>query len=48
VASPKIKQVRAFVVLSSGADYNDQGGSHWIDGRIAAPMSAKLHRPYSR
>jgi L-rhamnonate dehydratase len=48
VVSPKIKQVRAFVVGGDGAGYNDQGGGHWIDDRIATPLSAKLHRPYSR
>lgn len=34
-----IRQVRAFVVRGSGADYHDQAEGHWIDDHIATPMS---------
>jgi len=36
---PLIRQVRASVVRSGGADYHDQQGAHWIDDHIATPMS---------
>lgn len=36
----RIVAVRASVVRGGGSDYADQGGrSHWIDGRVATPMS---------
>lgn len=34
-----IREVRAHVSRGGGADYHDQPGDHWIDGRIATPMS---------
>ncbi|WP_394156138.1 L-rhamnonate dehydratase [Loktanella salsilacus] len=37
--TPVIRQVRAFTVKGGGADYHDQGEGHWIDDRIATPMS---------
>jgi L-rhamnonate dehydratase len=37
--SPRIRQVRAFVVRGGGADYHDQAGDHWIDDHIATPMA---------
>ncbi|HVY86341.1 MAG TPA: L-rhamnonate dehydratase [Caulobacterales bacterium] len=39
MTSPRIRQVRAYVVRGGGADYHDQGGGHWIDDHIATPMS---------
>jgi L-rhamnonate dehydratase len=36
---PRIAAVRASLVRGGGADYHDQAGGHWIDGRIATPMS---------
>ena len=36
---PKIKHVRAFTLRGGGADYHDQPAGHWIDDRIATPMS---------
>ncbi|ONF43427.1 L-rhamnonate dehydratase [Marinobacter lutaoensis] len=36
---PTIKHVRAYVVRGGGADYHDQGDSHWIDDHICTPMS---------
>jgi L-rhamnonate dehydratase len=36
---PRLAAVRASVVHGGGADYHDQAQSHWIDGRIATPMS---------
>src|SRR5215207_4597486 len=36
---PLIKAVRAYVVRGGGADYHDQSAEHWIDDRIATPMS---------
>lgn len=36
---PTIRSVRAFTVRGGGADYHDQAGAHWIDDRIATPMS---------
>jgi L-rhamnonate dehydratase len=36
---PKIRHVRAFTVRAAGADYHDQAEGHWIDDRIATPMS---------
>ncbi|MBB4659573.1 L-rhamnonate dehydratase [Parvularcula dongshanensis] len=39
MAHPKVREVRAFVLRGGGADYHDQGGGHWIDDRIATPMS---------
>ena len=39
MAVPRIAAVRASTLRGGGADYHDQGGSHWIDGRIATPMS---------
>ena len=36
---PKIKHIRAFTIRGGGADYHDQGADHWIDERIATPMS---------
>ncbi len=36
---PKVRQLRAFVLRGGGADYHDQAGGHWIDDRIATPMS---------
>src|SRR5919109_4948770 len=38
-AFPVVAAVRASVVRGGGADYHDQATSHWIDGRIATPMS---------
>ena len=35
----RIKYVRAFVMRGGGADYHDQSAGHWIDDRIATPMS---------
>lgn len=36
----RITAVRASIVRGAGADYHDQQGrDHWIDGRIATPMS---------
>ncbi len=35
----RIAQVRASVTHSGGADYHQQLDGHWIDGRIATPMS---------
>ena len=37
--SPRVRQVRAFVVRGGGADYHDQAGDHWIDDHIATPMA---------
>lgn len=39
MAHPKVKAVRALVLRGGGADYHDQAGGHWIDDRIATPMS---------
>lgn len=40
VARDAVVAVRASMVRGGGADYSDQAGrSHWIDGRIATPMS---------
>lgn len=39
MTTPKIKQVRAFVVRGGGADYHDQSDGHWIDDHIATPMA---------
>jgi L-rhamnonate dehydratase len=40
VGTDRIVAIRASVVRGGGADYSDQAGrSHWIDGRIATPMS---------
>ena len=36
---PKIKHIRAFTLRGGGADYHDQPAGHWIDDRIATPMS---------
>src|SRR5688500_11218251 len=39
-AGEQIVAVRASVVAAAaGADYHDQPAGHWIDGRIATPMS---------
>ncbi|MBA2357301.1 MAG: L-rhamnonate dehydratase [Actinobacteria bacterium] len=35
----RIAQLRASIVGGAGADYHDQPEGHWIDGRIATPMS---------
>lgn len=35
----KIVQVRALVSSGGGADYHDQTTDHWINGKIATPMS---------
>lgn len=35
----KIREVRAYVCRGGGADYHDQGTSHWIDDHIATPMA---------
>ncbi|VFS50961.1 L-rhamnonate dehydratase [Budvicia aquatica] len=52
---PKIKQVRAYFMGgataekgSGGADYHDQGSSHWIDDHIATPMSKYKQYEQSR
>jgi L-rhamnonate dehydratase len=37
--TPRIREVRAYVVGGGGGDYHDQGAEHWIDGQIATPMS---------
>lgn len=37
--SERIVAIRASVVRGGGADYADQGRHHWIDGRVATPMS---------
>lgn len=39
MAATKIRSVRAFYAQGGGADYHDQGGSHWIDDHIATPMA---------
>lgn len=39
MAMPTIRHVRAFTVRGGGADYHDQGDSHWIDDHIATPLS---------
>jgi L-rhamnonate dehydratase len=39
MASPIIKQIRAYTVRGGGADYHDQDKEHWIDDHIATPMS---------
>jgi L-rhamnonate dehydratase len=39
MASPIIKQIRAYTVRGGGADYHDQNKEHWIDDHIATPMS---------
>lgn len=37
---PRIRQLRAYVVdAQGGGDYHDQPAGHWIDDRIATPMS---------
>lgn len=37
---PRIRHLRAFTVdAQGGADYHDQPAGHWIDDRIATPMS---------
>lgn len=36
---PRIRHVRALVVRGGGADYHDQPSGHWIDSKIATPMS---------
>lgn len=38
--TPRIRHLRAFTVdARGGADYHDQPEGHWIDDRIATPMS---------
>jgi L-rhamnonate dehydratase len=39
MAMPRIKALRALTVKGGGGDYHDQAAGHWIDGRIATPMS---------
>lgn len=39
MTQPKIKALRALTVKGGGGDYHDQESGHWIDGRIATPMS---------
>jgi len=39
MATPTIKQIRAYTVRGGGADYHDQDEGHWIDDHIATPMS---------
>jgi L-rhamnonate dehydratase len=39
MATPTIKQIRAFTVRGGGADYHDQNDGHWIDDHICTPMS---------
>jgi L-rhamnonate dehydratase len=34
-----IRSVRAYTVRGGGADYHDQADGHWIDDRVATPMS---------
>lgn len=34
-----VREIRAYTVRGGGADYHDQPGGHWIDGRISTPMS---------
>lgn len=36
---PRIRRVTAHTMAGGGADYHDQGAGHWIDDRIATPMS---------
>ena len=36
---PRIKYLRALTVKGGGGDYHDQAEGHWIDTRIATPMS---------
>jgi L-rhamnonate dehydratase len=36
---PRIKELRAYTVKGGGGDYHDQPSGHWIDTRIATPMS---------
>ncbi|MDA8199933.1 MAG: L-rhamnonate dehydratase [Thermaerobacter sp.] len=35
----RIRAVRALTARGGGADYHDQGASHWIVGQVATPMS---------
>ena len=37
--TPRIAEVRAYVLGGGGSDYHDQLDGHWIDGQIATPMS---------
>ncbi len=39
MATPTIRQLRAFVVRGGGADYHDQAEGHWIDDHVATPMA---------
>jgi L-rhamnonate dehydratase len=39
MATPTIKQIRAYTVRGGGADYHDQNEGHWIDDHISTPMS---------
>jgi L-rhamnonate dehydratase len=39
MSMPRIKRLRALTVKGGGADYHDQAEGHWIDTRIATPMS---------
>jgi L-rhamnonate dehydratase len=39
MATPTIKQIRAYTVRGGGADYHDQNEGHWIDDHICTPMS---------
>lgn len=39
IQSPRIKALRALTIRGGGGDYHDQEKGHWIDGRIATPMS---------
>jgi L-rhamnonate dehydratase len=39
MSTPRIKHLRAFTVKGGGGDYHDQAEGHWIDTRIATPMS---------
>jgi L-rhamnonate dehydratase len=34
MATPTIKQIRAYTVRGGGADYHDQNEGHWIDDHI--------------
>lgn len=34
-----VREVRAYTTRGGGADYHDQADGHWIDDRIATPMS---------
>lgn len=39
MATPTIRQIRAYTVRGGGGDYHDQSGAHWIDDHVSTPMA---------